>query len=76
MSEMNVENVVEQLMGRDIETSDRLLLFVTLCDADKLLKELKAQAMMMNVGMVPETLVHSFAYGVLKIARPELFSDG
>ena len=73
MSEMNVENTIQQLRDTpDLEDSDRLMMFVSLCDADKLIEELKHQAVMIKMGMATETLVHSFAYGILKIVRPDL----
>ncbi len=70
-----VEDIVTSLRESDLETADKLLMFVTLCDTELLLKDLNHHALMVKMEMSIESNIHSFAYGVLKIAHPHLFLE-
>lgn len=59
----------------DMDDSDKVYMFIQLCDDKKLMDELRKQGMMQKVGIMPESLIHSFAYGVLRIAKPYLFLE-
>ncbi len=71
---MDINKVVNDIIEMpDMEDSDKVYMFIQLCDEQKLLAELNAQAMARAVGIAPESLVHGFAHAVLKIAKPYLF---
>ena len=71
---MDINKVVTDIIEMpDMEDSDKVYMFIQLCDEQKLLDELNKQAVMQEVGIVPESLVHGFAHAVLKIAKPHLF---
>lgn len=71
-----VNGIVESLLAdSELSGSDRLWMFVQLCDEKLLMNELNKHAMMQKVDMVTETAVHSFTYGVLRIAKPHLFIE-
>ena len=73
----SVETIVEALLADSgLEGSDRLWMFVQLCDDKLLMNELTKQATLQKVGIVSETAVHSFAYGILRLAKPHLFIGG
>lgn len=59
----------------ELSQGERLLLFVNLADRNLLRKELEKRAMMQQIGMAPESLVHSFVYSVLRIADPYAFES-
>ncbi len=73
--QMTVDGLVAELQKGDLETADRLQMFVSLCNADKLVKELKHHALMQSMDMAIESDVHAFAYGVLKLSHPHLFEE-
>ncbi len=73
MNNITVEDMLEKLEATDLETSDKLYMFVQMCNAETLMQHLKKQAMMLKVGIVPEDPVYVFTYGVLKLASPHLF---
>ncbi len=60
----------------DMDTADKVHMFIQLCDDEKLLAELSKQATLQKAEIVPESLVHCFTYGVLKITKPHLFLKG
>lgn len=71
---MDINKIVDDIMKMpDVEDSDKVYTFIQLCDEKKLLDELNKQAMLQKSGIVPESLIHGFAYAVLKIAKPHLF---
>ena len=71
---MDINKMVNDIIEMpDMENSDKVYMFIQLCDDQKLLDELNKQVMAQAVGIVPESLVHGFAYAVLKIAKPHLF---
>jgi hypothetical protein len=71
---MDIEKVVDDIIGMpDMEDSDKVYMFIQLCDEKQLMDELKKQGLMQKVGIVGESLIHGFAYAVLRIAKPHLF---
>lgn len=72
---MGINKIVDDIIEMpDMEDSDKIYMFIQLCDEKQLLAELNKQAMLQKTGIVPESLVHGFAYAVLKIAKPHLFA--
>ena len=59
----------------DMDDSDKVYMFIQLCDDRKLTDELRRQGMMQKIGIMPESLMHNFVYGVLRIAKPYLFPE-
>ena len=57
----------------DMSEADKVYMFIQLCDEKQLMAELNKQTMMLQIGIVPESLIHGFAYGVLSLAKPHLF---
>ncbi len=71
---MTSNNVIEELEAQaELSEADRVWMFIQLCNDDVLVPELKKQSMMQQMDIVPESLIHSFAYGVLRLAKPHLF---
>lgn len=73
---MDANKIIDDLLKLpDLSEADRIYMFVQLCDEQKLMNEFKKQALCQKVGMVPESVVHSFAYGVFRLAKPYLFEQ-
>ncbi len=71
---MDVHKIIDGILEMsDMNDSDKVYMFIQLCDEKQLLDELNKQAIMQKIDMAPESLVHAFVYGVLKIAKPYLF---
>lgn len=72
-------NVEEFLVGLteldDIDTKDKLMLWVTICDEKKIMEALTHQANMLRVGMAVENVIHPFVYGIMRIVKPHLFKE-
>lgn len=62
----------------ELDRDARIGMFVTLFDLEQLADECKKQAIMQSIGLATTSQVHSFAYGILRLARPDLLepSDG
>ncbi len=73
MNKTSVNDILEKFEEVDLETSDKLYMFVQMCNAGVLIQHLQKQAMMLKMDMVPEDPVYTFAYAVLKLASPHLF---
>lgn len=59
----------------ELSASDKVFMWVNLCD-DKILKDnLLKSAMMAKIGMAVASPVDTFAYGVLRLAKPYLFES-
>lgn len=58
-----------------LEDSQKVMMFIMICDEKILIQHLQKQAMMRKVGMVEEDPIYSFAYSILRLAKPYLFDD-
>ncbi len=71
---MDMHTIIDDILGMpDMGDSEKVYMFIQVCDEKKLLDELNKQAMLQKMGIASESLIHGFAYGVLKIAKPYLF---
>ena len=76
MTEVNNNNLIESIASNDeISTPNKLFMFVSLCDEKLLIQHMQKTAMMAKVGMLEPSIIDTFAYGVLKIAKPHLFES-
>ena len=73
MSDNNLNSFIEHLAASDLSREDQVLMFVSMCDGKQVMAELTRQGFMRSAELVPPSVVHAFAYGVLRLARPELF---
>jgi len=72
----SVETLIQDVDAiTEMTRADKVFTFITLCDHKTLMNAFKKQAMMQQMEMVPQDDVYSFAYGVLKLAYPQLFME-
>jgi len=72
---MDINELIKGLEKEDISTADKINMFVMLCNGEVLKKQLVAHAMMVKIGLTQADMVHSFAFGILRLARPDLFEE-
>jgi len=59
----------------DLNKGEKLIMFCTLVDVNAIMKELSMKAMMIKCDMSTNNLCTGFTYAMLKLARPELFTE-
>jgi hypothetical protein len=73
---MNLNELVTSLEeNSDLSQGDKLQMFVSLVDGKALKQELEKQAAMQKIGLVGESNIHIFVYGILKLGCPHLFIE-
>ena len=73
----NANDIIDSLLEQDgLEPSERVWMFLCLCNDKAIIDELHKQAMLQKAGVVPASDIHSFAYAVMKLAKPHLFEGG
>lgn len=74
--ELTVEKMIADIDKLpEATTGDKVHMFIQLCNHETLMNEFKKQALLQKTGIVPESDVHAFAYGVLKLSCPHLFVE-
>jgi len=68
-----LNSFIKDMDSLPIDNEAKLLLLIAGFGSARLISELKSKALQINSGMEDLTGIYAFAYGVLKITRPELF---
>ena len=72
----DANELIDSIASNDeASVGEKLHMWVTLCDEKVLINSLKKTAVMANIGLVEAGPVESFAYGILRIAKPHLFEE-
>lgn len=77
MKDITIEKMISDLREQEgIEDSDRVWMFIQLCDDKPIMGAMQHHATMVKMGLVPpDNVIFPFAYGVLKLAKPHLFPE-
>lgn len=76
MTEQRTANdLIDGLNESELPASEKVWLFIQMCNADLLIKELTKKALFAKMELDVISDVDSFAYAVLKLAKPHLFED-
>lgn len=59
----------------DVADSEKVYMFIQLCNDKVLIQHFQKKTMMMQTEMDVADPVYSFAYSVLRLAKPHLFDD-
>ena len=74
--ERTLNEVVDSFANvEDIDESDKVWMFIQLANDKALIEELKKHALCLKLEMVPPSIIHDFAYAILKLAKPHLFDE-
>lgn len=74
MTTTNDEMINALLSNDEMSDADRVWMWISISDCDKLAEELQRAALLEDIGMSRVTLRDQFVYGVLRLARPDLFA--
>jgi hypothetical protein len=73
---INLNKIIDGLNEMDhLSVGDRLQMFVTLIDPKTLIREVQTNAMLVQTGIQPASPCVAFAAGILRLGRPELFTQ-
>ncbi len=73
---MTVDEMIKGLKElENVEDSDRLYMFVQLCDHKVIMERLKHHAIMVKMGMGTQDPVYDLMYGIMKLVHPYLFEE-
>ena len=75
MNEITNNDAIQGIIDSGLSRDEQLGLWVSLCDCDKIMNHLKQNGLMASIGMTTVTPLDEFTYGILRIARPDLFIE-